>query len=86
MTKQEQTLHNVDIKDVFINRIQIIRHVDDDDDVVVLNIENDACSDEFIIECLNNAFEAMSGLDKLSCYSHDHHEHYSLVLQTLPHY
>ena len=26
-----------------------LRHVDDDDDVVVLNIENDASSDEFII-------------------------------------
>ena len=88
MTKQEKPVDTkVNTRGLFIDTVTIVRHAPQQDDVEVMFLDIEEFGtrehEELIIECLNNGFQVLDGLDSFACHSHEG-EHYSLTLTTMP--
>ena len=88
MTKQEKPVDTkVNTRGLFVDRVTILRHAPQQDDVEVMSLDVDEFGvrehEELIIQCLNNGFQVLDGLDSFSCHSNEG-EYYSLTLKTMP--
>lgn len=88
MTKQEKPVDTkVNTRGLFIDTITIVRHAPQQDDVEVMSLDIEEFGvrehEELIIQCLNNGFQVLDGLDSFACNSREG-EHYSLTLTTMP--
>ena len=90
MTKQEEPVDTkVNTRGLFIDTITIVRHSPQQDDVEVMSLDIEEFGtrehEELIIECLNNGFQVLDGLDSFACHSNEG-EYYSLTFKTMPKY
>ena len=88
MTKQEKPVDTkVNIRGLFIDTVTIVRHAPQQDDIEVMSLDVDEFGvrehEELIIQCLNNGFQVLDGLDSFSHHSYEG-EYYSLTLTTMP--
>ena len=88
MTKQEKPVDTkVNTRGLFVDIVTILRHAPQQDDVEVMSLDIEEFGtrehEELIIECLNNGFQVLDGLDSFACHSHEV-EYYSLTLTTMP--
>lgn len=91
MTKQEKPVDTkVNTRGLFIDTITIVRHALQQDDVEVTSLDIEEFGtrehEELIIECLNNGFQVLDGLDSFAHHKDCEGEHYSLTLKTMPRY
>ena len=88
MTKQEKPVDTkVNIRGLFVDTVTIVRHVPGHEDVEVMSLDVDEFGvrehEELIIQCLNNGFQVLDGLDSFACHSNEG-EYYSMTFTTMP--